>query len=167
MGSKPDCIEAAKELALRKDRSVLADVANLLRRSKSDHVREIAAWLLGELSPGTDFTIDALHATISDPKASESLVAQAVESLGNQVSDLRGGEVYERAADALLPLLCHPSVEILYNAVFALGAMRCRRARSELERIAGRDQRIYKGLESIGQAAEFSIRCIDYGPRGR
>jgi HEAT repeat protein len=127
----------------------------------------MAAWLLGELSPGTDLTLDALHATINDPDASESLRGQAIESLGNQVSHLKGGEVYERTADTLISLLQHHSVEILYNVVFALGTMRCRRARSALERIARDDHRKYKGLETVGQNAQFAIGCIDYEPHGR
>jgi HEAT repeat protein len=166
-GSQLECVEAAKELARRKDRTVLSEVSNVLRRGESVHAREMAAWLLGELSPGTDLTVDALHATINDPDASESLRGQAIESLGNQVSHLKGGDAYERAADVLLPLLQHPSVEILYNAVFALGAMRCRRARPVLVRIAGEDHRTYKGLETIGQNAQFAIECIDCEPHGR
>ena len=129
-------------------------------------MREKAAWLLGELSPGTDLTLEALHATISSLGESESLRGRAIESLGNQVGHLKGGDVYERAADLLIPLLQHPSVEILYNAVFALGTMRCRRARSELTRLIG-DDRKYKGLETIGQNAQFAIECIDYEPHGR
>jgi HEAT repeat protein len=166
-GTPTECIEAAKALALRKDRTVLAEVSSVLRRAASAHAREMAAWVLGELSPGTDVTLEALHETINDPAASESLRGQAIESLGNQVSHLEGGDVYERAADTLLPLLQHPSVEILYNAVFALGAMRCRRARPTLERIAGNDHRTYKGLETISENAQFSIECIDYEPHGR
>lgn len=166
-GSRLECIEAAKELARRKDRTALSEVASILRRGESGHAREMAAWLLGELSPGTDVTLQALHETISDPETPESLRGQAIESLGNQVSHLKGGDVYERAADVLIPLLHHPSVEILYNAVFALGTMRCRRARSELVRIAEADHRKYKGLDTIGRNAQFAIQCIDYEPHGR
>jgi hypothetical protein len=57
----------------------------------------------------------------------------------------------KRAAESLIALLRHPSVEILYNAVLALGTMRCRRARSALERIAGDDHRKYRGQETISQ----------------
>ncbi|TSC19824.1 HEAT repeat domain-containing protein [Corallococcus sp. Z5C101001] len=167
MGSPLECIEAAKELARRKDRTVLSEVTNVLQRGDSGHGREVAAWLLGELSPGTDLTLEALHATIIDPAATESLRGQAIESLGNQVGHLNGGDVYERAADVLIPLLQHPSVEILYNAVFALGAMRCRRARPELVRLAANDRRTYRGVETIGQNAQFAIECIDYEPHGR
>lgn len=166
-GTQLESVEAAKELALRKDRSVLPDVCGVLRRGGSKHGREMAAWLLGELSPGTDLTLDVLHETISDPDASETLRGQAMESLGSQVSHLKGGEAYERAADALLLLLKHPSVEILYNAVFALGAMRCRRARAALEGIAAEDHRKYRGLEPISQNAQFAIECIDDEPHGR
>lgn len=168
-GTNSECVEAAKELARRKDRAVLAEVTDVLRRGETGHAREMAAWLLGELSPGTDLTLDALHATIHDPEASESLRGQAIESLGNQVSHLKDGDVYERAADALIPLLQHPSVEILYNAVFALGKMRCRRARPALERIAAEDHRTYKGkgLETIDQNAQFALECIDCEPHGR
>lgn len=166
-GSQLECVEAAKELSNRKDRGLLPEVSDVLLRGESAHAREMAAWLLGELSPGTDLTLDALHATIRDSDAPETLRGQAIESLGNQVSHLKQGEVYERAADALLPLLRHPSVEILYNAVFALGTMRCRRARSELARIAKEDHRKYKGRETISQNAQLAIKCIDYEPHGR
>ncbi|MCE9673956.1 hypothetical protein LY474_39815 [Myxococcus stipitatus] len=166
-GSQLECIAAAKELARRKDRTVLSEVTNVLRRGESGHAREMAAWLLGELSPGTDLTRDALHATIIDPDATERLRGQAIESLGNQVSHLKGGDVYERVADVLIPLLQHPSVEIPYNAVSALGVMRCRRARAELVRLAAQDRRTYRGLETIGQKAQFAIECIDCEPHGR
>ena len=126
----------------------------------------MAAWLLGELSPGTELSIDALHATINDPDATESLRGQAIEALGNQVAHLKGGDVYERAANVLLALLTRTSVEVLYNAVFALGAMRCRRARSALVEIAAKDHRKYRGLESISENAKSSIECIDYEPTG-
>jgi hypothetical protein len=93
-GPQPKCIEAAKELARRERQN---GAARCLPRStfeaESGHAREMAAWLLGELSPGTDVTLDALHETINDPGASESLRGQAIESLGNQVSHLKGGEV--------------------------------------------------------------------------
>jgi hypothetical protein len=167
IGSQLECIEAAKELARRKDRTVLSEVTNVLHGGESGHSREMAAWLLGELSPGTDLTIVALHATISDPKATDSLRGQAIESLGNQVCHLNGGDVYERAADLLIPLLRHRSVEIVYNAVFALGTMRCRRARPELVRIAAQDRRKYRGLETVCENAQFAIENIDYEPRGR
>lgn len=121
----------------------------------------MAAWVLGELSPGTDLTLEALHQTIDDPDASEHLRGQAIESLGDQVSHLTGGEAYERAANALIPLLQHPSVEILYNAVFALGAMRCRRARAALERLVGGDLRTYRGLETVSACAQSSVERID------
>ncbi|GHG71268.1 HEAT repeat domain-containing protein [Comamonas sp. JC664] len=166
-GSRLECIQAAKELAERQDRTVLSEVTDVLQRGESGHAREMAAWLLGELSPGTDLTLEALHATILDMSAPESLRGQAIESLGNQVCHLTEGEVYERAADVLIPLLQEPSVEILYNAAFALGAMRCRRARSELMRLAAHDHRKYKGLETISENAQFSIECIDYEPHGR
>lgn len=165
-GSDLECIEAAKELARRKDRAVLPEVSDVLLRGASARAREMAAWLLGELGPGTELTVDALHATINDPEASESLRGQAIEALGNQVCRLEG-EVYERAADALIHLLQHSSVEILYNAVFALGTMRCRRARPALTRIAGEDHRTYRGLETISQNAQSAIECIDYEPHGR
>ncbi|MCP3170052.1 HEAT repeat domain-containing protein [Myxococcus qinghaiensis] len=166
-GSQLECIESAKELARRKDRRVLSEVISVLQRGESGHSREMAAWLLGELRPGTELTLDALHATIIDPNTTESLRGQAMESLGNQVSHLKGGDVYERAADVLIPLLQHPSVEVLYNAVFALGTMRCRRARPELVRLAAHDRRTYRGLETIGENAQFAIECIDYEPHGR
>jgi hypothetical protein len=56
---------------------------------------------------------------------------------------------------------------VLYNAVFALGAMRCRRARPALVRVATEDHRTYQGLETISQIAWSSIRSIDDGPPGR
>jgi HEAT repeat protein len=164
-GSPAERVEAAKELARRKDRTLLPELAHTLRTG-SAHAREMAAWLLGELSPGTEFTIDALHATISDPDASESLRGQAIESLGNQVSHLRGGDIYERAADSLIALLQQSSVEIRFNAVFALGAMRCVRARQALLRIAADDHRAYRGLQTVSECAHFSIECIDYEPHG-
>ena len=166
-GTPLECVEAAKELSRRKDRAALSEVAQVLRQGASAPAREMAAWLLGELSPGTELTIDALHATVDDPETSESLRGQAMESLGNQVSHLKGGETYERAADALLPLLQHPSVEIVFNAVFALGAMRCLRARPALVRIAANDHRSYRGLQTLSETAQFSIECIDWEPHGR
>src|SRR5438876_790256 len=81
--SQFECIEAAKELAQRKDRAVLPEVVNVLRGGESEPAREMAAWLLGELSPGTELTLEALHASLSDLDASESLRGQAIESLGN------------------------------------------------------------------------------------
>lgn len=166
-GSREECVEAAWELARRKDRSVLPEITNILVSGQSQPVREMAAWLLGELSPGTDLSIDALHAVVNDPRATESLRAQAIESLGNQVCHLKGGDAYERAADAFIPLLQHPSVEIVYDAVFALGTIRCRRARPALARIAAEDHRMYKGLETISENAQRSIECIDCEPHGR
>jgi HEAT repeat protein len=111
----------------------------------------MSAWLLGELSPGTAHTIDALHEALHDPQASEDLRGHVVEALGNQVGHLKEGDIYERAADVLIPLLQDSSLEIRFNAVFALGAMRCRRARPALERIAAEDHRKYKGLETISE----------------
>jgi HEAT repeat protein len=166
-GAPEECIEAAKALARKQERSVLREVVDVLRHGDSAHARELAAWLLGELSPGTELTIEALLATLEDSDASEALRGQAAESLGNQVCHLSGGDVFERVADALLPLLEHPSVEILYNAAFALGAMRCRRARAPLARIAATDHRRYHGLDSVGRCAQFSIECIDDKPQGR
>jgi len=166
-GTHLECVEAAKELAQRNERTVLEDVAQVLRRGDAVHAREVAAWLLGELSPGTDATIDALHAAIADPASSESLRGQAMESLGNQLSHLKGGEVYERAADVLIAHLEHPAVEIRYNAVFSLGTMRCRRARKALVKIAASDRRTYRGLETVGESAQFTIECIDFEPHGR
>jgi HEAT repeat protein len=92
-GVPSECIEAAKELARREDRAVLPDVCRVLRRGESGHAREMAAWLLGEMGPGTDLTLDALYETINDPDAPESLRGHAIEALGNQVSHLRGGAV--------------------------------------------------------------------------
>lgn len=166
-GSRLEAIEAAKALSRRNDRAVLPEVSSVLRRGESEHARQMAAWLLGEMGPGTDVSLEALYETVSAPDASESLRGQAIEALGNQISHLTGGETYERVADALIALLRHSSVEILYNAVFALGAMRCRRARSELVRIAGEDHRKYNGLEALSQNAQFAIGCIDYEPHGR
>ena len=165
-GSQWESMQAAKELARRNERSVLPAVANVLTAAQPGHAREMAAWLLGELSPGTDDTLNALCATISDSEAPDSLKGQAIESLGNQVSHLSGGETYERVADVLLGLLKSPSVEILYNAVFALGTLRCHRARSELQRIAAEDHRPYNLLETVSQTARFAIECIDLEPRG-
>ena len=138
-----------------------------MRGEAPANARETAAWLLGELSPGTDSTVEALYAVLNDPEATEALRAQVIESLGNQVCHLQGGETYERAADALVALLDEPSVEIRYNVVFALGALRCRRARPMLERIASEDHRRYRGLETVSESARFSIECINCEPHGR
>jgi HEAT repeat protein len=162
-----ECVEAAKALARHEDRSILDRVSEVMRGEAPARTREMAAWLLGELSPGTDSTIEALHAVLNDHEATEALRGQVIESLGNQVSHLKGGRTYERAADALISLLDEPSVEIRYNVVFALGALRCRRARPMLERIASEDHRRYRGLEAVSEAARFSIECIDCEPHGR
>jgi HEAT repeat protein len=162
-----ECGEAAKALSLLKDRSILDRVAEVMRGEVPAKAREMAAWLLGELSPGTDSTIEALHAVLNDPEATEALRGQVIESLGNQVCHLKGGEMYERAADALIALLDEPSVEIRYNVAFALGTLRCRRARPMLERVASEDHRLYRGLEAVSEAALFSIECIDCEPHGR
>jgi HEAT repeat protein len=162
-----ECVEAAKAFSLLKDRSILDRVAEVMRGEGPARTREMAAWLLGELSPGTDSTIEALHAVLNDPEATEALRGQVIESLGNQVSHLKGGETYERAADALISLLDERSVEIRYNVVFALGTLRCRRARPMLERIASEDHRRYRGLETVSEAARFTIECIDCEPHGR
>jgi HEAT repeat protein len=162
-----ECEEAAKVFSLLKDRSILDRVAEVMGGAAPARARESAAWLLGELSPGTDSTIEALHAVLNDPETTEALRAQVIESLGNQVGHLKGGATYERAADALIALLDEPSVEIRYNVVWALGALRCRRARPMLERIASEDRRLYRGLEAVSEAALFSVECIDCEPHGR
>src|SRR5450432_368462 len=91
-----ECVEAAKVFARQKDRSILDRVAEVMCGEAPAKATETAAWLLGELSPGTDSTIEALHAVLNDPEATEALREQVIESLGNQVSHLKGGETYER-----------------------------------------------------------------------
>ena len=82
---------------------------------------------------------------------------RAAEALGHL---LQYQQVIVDIRTAIVSSLRDPEPEVRFWSVFAAGVLNLQESRPQLERLKG-DEAIVEGWWSIGQEAEWALRCLD------
>ena len=147
--------KAATALSQVDDLRTLRRVERLLESRGHDQGRAAAAYVLG-FSGETDVS-DVLARRLADTDESPLVRAHAAEALGHL---LQYQQVIVDIRTAIVSCLRDPEPEVRFWSVFAAGVLNLQESRPQLERLKG-DEAIVEGWWSIGQEAEWALRCLD------
>jgi HEAT repeat protein len=101
-----------------------------------------------------------LIAAAANPAEAPSVRAQALEGLGNQLSQMEALNLYQAAVTVMIEALDDAEAEIRFWACFAVGALGIKAALPKLERLAQNDHAIAQGWWSVGEEAEDAITLM-------
>jgi HEAT repeat protein len=127
----------------------------LLEKRGHDQGRAAAAYVLG-FSGETDVS-DVLARRLADTDESPLVRAHAAEALGHL---LQYQQVIVDIRTAIVSCLRDPEPEVRFWSVFAAGVLNLQESRPQLERLKD-DEAIIEGWWSVGQEAEWALRCLD------
>jgi HEAT repeat protein len=147
--------KAATALSQVDDPRTLRRVERLLEKRGHDQGRAAAAYVLG-FSGETDVS-DVLARRLADTDESPVVRAHAAEALGHL---LQYQQVIVDIRTAIVSCLRDPEPEVRFWSVFAAGVLNLQESRPQLERLKG-DEAIVEGWWTIGQEAEWALRCLD------
>ena len=100
----------------------------------------------------------------TNPSESNKARGQAIEAIGSMFEGARSSsQIYEKIAAGLMPLLASPSTEVRFWTCYALGIMRCKAAKPELEEVATSDPGRLAGWWSVKREARDALKCIETG----
>jgi HEAT repeat protein len=147
--------KAATALSQVDDPRTLRRVEHLLESRGHDQGRAAAAYVLG-FSGETDVS-DVLARRLADTDERPLVRAHAAEALGHL---LQYQQVIVDIRTAIVSCLRDPEPDVRFWSVFAAGVLNLQESRPQLERLKG-DEAIVEGWWSIGQEAEWALRCLD------
>jgi len=104
-----------------------------------------------------------LTAAAANKAETPSVRAQALEGLGNKLSQEVALNLYQEAVTVIIGVLDDAEAEIRFWACFAVSALELKEALPKLEILARNDRAIVLGWWSVGEEAEDAITLMNGG----
>ncbi|MFE1746064.1 HEAT repeat domain-containing protein [Coleofasciculus sp. H7-2] len=158
-------MQAATSLSLIAIEKHLNSLLFILATSSNPVQRNSAVYALSFLSNCTENheVIRTLTYIAANNAESPSVRSQALEGLGNQLSQKLSTNLYQRAVSVIIQALNSSEAEIRFWGCFAAGAVKIKEALPKLQVLAQTDNTIVAGWWSVGEEAEDSIALMDGG----
>ncbi|MBD2167987.1 HEAT repeat domain-containing protein [Calothrix membranacea FACHB-236] len=162
---------AATALSLIATERHLTSLLSILSSSPHANQKESAAYALSFLTKCqvNSQVIDILTQVAANNSENPSVRAQALEGLGNKLSEELPQDLYQRAVTVMIQCLDDAEAEVRFWACFAVGAIRAKDALPKLQVLAQTDDAIVPLWWSVGKEAEDAIALIngDEPPLGK
>jgi HEAT repeat protein len=157
--------DAATALSLIATERHLTSLLSILTSSPHATHREGAAYALSFLTKccANSQVIDILTQVAANNSEIPSVRGQALEGIGNKLSEKLPQNLYQRAVTVLIQCLDEPESEVRFWACFALGAIRAKDALPQLQVLAQTDDAVVPSWWSVREEAENSITLINGG----
>lgn len=155
--------QAATSLSLIATKRHLTALLSILATSVDPLQRETVVYTLSFFTkcPVTPEVISVLTATAANKAETPSVRAQALEGLGNKLSQEIALNLYQEAVTVIIEALDDPEAEIRFWACFAVSALDIKEALPKLETLARNDRAIVPGWRSVGEEAEDAIALMN------
>ncbi|AKG20511.1 HEAT repeat domain-containing protein [Calothrix sp. 336/3] len=161
-------MHAATALSLIATTKHLTGLFEILTRGVDVSQRESAAYTVSfltncQINPELIQVLTEIAGNKNEPP---SLRSQALEGLGNKLSEDIPTNLYDSAVQVMLESLDDLAAEVRFWGCFAVGAVVVEQALPKLQRLAQTDHTIIPGWWSVAKEAADSISLIQ-GLRGR
>lgn len=158
--SGPSYVEPAKAVQAFLRDSDVPDLLAILEAASSAHQRQMVIYSMMSPRLSRHPSATAMLLRIAGDQGQDVVVrGQALEAL--DFHRPRGKLARSAAEAVVLAGLDDPDLEVAYNAAWAAGALRLRGARGRLIQLEMSDDRVYKGLHSLAEAAREARAEID------
>lgn len=157
--------QAATSLSLIATERHLTALLPILTTSFDPIQRETVVYTLSFLTTCqvTSEVISVLTATAANKAETPSVRAQALEGLGNKLSQEVALNLYQKAVTVIIEALDDVKAEIRFWACFAVSALEIKEALPKLEVLVQNDRAIVPGWWSVGKEAEDAITLMNGG----
>jgi HEAT repeat protein len=158
-------MQAATSLSLIATERHLSSLLSILATSSDPVQHNSVVYALSFLSNcvGNQEVISTLTEIASNHAEVPSLRAQALEGLGNRLSQELSPNLYQQAVHIIIQALDDSEAEIRFWACFAVGAIKIQETLPKLQVLAQTDNEIVAGWWSVAEEAEDAITCINGG----
>jgi HEAT repeat protein len=158
-------MQAATSLSLIATENHLEPLFSILATSSDPQQRNGAVYALSFLSccEVNQQVITTLTEIAASNSEAASTKAQALEGLGNKLSQKFSPNLYQRAVSVIIQALDAPEAEVRFWACFAVGALKIKEALSRLQVLAQTDSMIVAAWWSVGEEAEDAITIMKGG----
>jgi HEAT repeat protein len=158
-------MQAATSLSLIATQKHLIPLRSILATSSDPAQRKSVVYTLSFLSQSHNSpdVIRVLCNVAANRVEAPVVRAQALEGLGNKLSQELPPNLYQDALTVILEALDHADAEIRFWGCFAVGAIRIEAALPKLQVLAQTDNAIVEGWWSVGEEAADSITLINGG----
>ena len=157
--------QAATPLSLIARERHLSALLSTLATSFDPIQRETIVYALSFLTtcPVTLEVSSVLTAAAANNAETPSVRAQALEGLGNKLSQEVTLNLYQEAVTVIIEALDGAEAEIRFWACFAVSALKIKEALPRLEILARKDREIVPGWWSVSEEAEDAITLMNGG----
>jgi len=158
-------VQAATSLSLIATERHLKPLLSILATSSDPKQRNGAVHALSFLSrcEVNQQVITTLTEIAANNSEAASVRAQALEGLGNKLSQEFPHNLYQRAVSIIIQALDAPEAEVRFWACFAVGAIKIREALPKLQVLVQTDSMTVAGWWSVGEEAEDAITLMNGG----
>jgi HEAT repeat protein len=158
-------MQAATSLSLIATESHVEPLLSILATSSNPDQRNSVVYALSFLTYGeiNQRVITTLLEIINNNSEAATVRGQALEGLGNQLSQALPLNLYQQAICVIIQALDASEAEVRFWACFAVGAIKLKEALPKLQVLAKTDRTIVAGWWSVGAEAEDAITLINGG----
>ena len=158
-------MQAATSLSVIATERHLKPLLSILATSSAPEQRNSVVYALSFLSccEVNQQVIMTLTKIAANSFEAASVRAQALEGLGNKLSQEFPSHLYQRAVSVIVRALEVLEAEVRFWACFAVGALKIEEALPKLQVLAQTDRVIVAGWWSVSEEAEDAITLINGG----
>lgn len=158
-------MQAAISLSLIATKRHLKPLLSILATSFNPEQRNSAVYALSFLtgSEANQQVITTLTEIVANNSEVSFVRGQALEGLGNKLSEELPSNLYQRAVSVIIQALDDSEAEVRFWACFAVGAIKIKKALPKLQVLMQTDSIIVAGWWSVGEEAEDAITLMNGG----